>query len=154
MQSSSTTTSRLRRLQVTMGRLRSSQKVAERTALLDTGCSRTLITPAMARELGLDLKDGSGIELVNASGDQMMVEGTANIWVMTEITKYKKKIPVIVVSSLPEDEPMLLGLLDMEHLNLLPKGWPHNRKFEKEEEEKLPPYGRGRGKRRGLQSPI
>ena len=44
MQSSSTATSRLRRLQVTMGRLRSSQKVAERTALLDTGCSRTLIS--------------------------------------------------------------------------------------------------------------
>ena len=46
---------------------------------------------------------------------------------------------MIVSSSLPQDEHVLLGLPKLEHLNLLPEGWPENRTFEEEEWEKLSP---------------
>ena len=52
----------------------------------------------------------------------MAIVGTANIWVSMELTKFKKRILVIVLSSFPDDEPLLLGLPEMDNLKLLPKG--------------------------------
>ena len=59
---------------------------------------------------------------MDASGKQMAIVGTANIWVSMELTKFKKRILVIVLSSFPDDEPLLLGLPEMDNLKLLPKG--------------------------------
>lgn len=46
-----------------------------------------------------------------------------------------------MTSSLPESQQLLLGVEALEHLNLLPHGWPFNKKFvtdeELEDDEKL-----------------
>ena len=57
------------------------------------------------------------------------------LWIATPVTKYWKRIRVLVSTSLPEEEQFLLGLPQLEHLHLLPRGWPEKREADIEEEE-------------------
>ena len=77
--------------------------------LLDSRCSKSLMSSKLASNLCLPLKQ-SNMKLVNASSDEMEVVGIPRVWISTPITRYMKNMEIIVSPSLAEDENMLLIL--------------------------------------------
>ena len=51
-------------------------RIVSYRGLFDTGCSKTLTSSNLESKLGLEIKE-SLVKLVNVSGDEMKVEGTA-----------------------------------------------------------------------------
>ena len=131
----STSGGSLKRLDMELRRLRRDKKTFHCKGLLDSGCSKTLMSSTLARKMGLKL-DNSSVKLLNASGDEMAVDGVSKLWIATPVTKFLKRIEVIVTPSLPDEEQLLVGLPALVHLHLLPKNWPVCREADPEEEEK------------------
>ncbi len=113
-------TSELQRIHVDMSRSRLFRKNVLVQVLLDMGVSKSVVSSDIVRRLGLSI-DQSSTTLYNASGEQMSVKGTSQIWLY--INGYRYWVNALVTDSLG-DEEFILGIHELTKTQLIPLGWP------------------------------
>ena len=87
----------------------------------DTGCTRTVISTAIAERLNLTPKTDQNILLVTANGEEMQVDGHAKLQASSRGTT----VVTDAIISPHMNEDMLISWSDLIALNRIPAGFPN-----------------------------
>ena len=89
------------------------------SCLPDTGCSQTLISCSVARQLRCKLIPDSNVRLFTADGNQMAVAGLADISITNNDNKNLVENKTRVIGTKNPAHPALISWHDMVRLNII-----------------------------------
>ena len=87
----------------------------------DTGCTKTVISAAVADKAGIEWKKETKTILRIANGDRMAVKGTA----ILDVTANGVRAEIEAIISPDIKELMLVSCQDLMSLRTLPQGFPN-----------------------------
>ena len=94
------------------------------SCLPDTGCSQTLISISLARQLQCKVKPDTSVRLFTADGNQMSVAGLADLSITNNNNKNLVQIKTRVIVTRQPAHPALISWHDMVRLNIIHDSFP------------------------------
>ena len=91
------------------------------SCLPDTGCTQTIISAALANQLGVHINTSAAVQLLTANGESMNVLGQAQLKMQN---KDKTTTTFVIVTS-QVSHPALISWHDLKYLGVISSSFPH-----------------------------
>ena len=106
------------RAEITMAGTRSSERKEFVRAIIDSGCTKSLLNHNIARRFGAKIRKTSSTS-VGPSGERLDLLGLSHVWVKLRGKRFKRRIEVAVTADLSEEDGVLLSAEDSISLGLI-----------------------------------